>query len=545
MFKFYGKFWLATKYQLNDLRLRETAKAKLNDTSDRGEAHRIFASLYVRYVRICNNLSELYDQTLQVQKRRVIMKLLEAATTRLLELEKELKNVELSEFFYLDDEVKEMHFVPNDVKLLRPLYFPRDRREDMKQLLREKQEETERENEDQKITDRNNAIIMIQSHELARQTRRNKEILTEKMEKAKSGKGPSALYGGVVYNFYHKPDQLPLIPIKRSTFTPDFCQDIVAMSEYSFYKPSNRETQLESLKKEVMKVATVEFEFLPDPTVVSAMQDEDEDELKPPKAYLMEKCDTRPVNVDDNYIKIQVVLKERSDEVFEDAHALKKAELLKKLAKLNAAAWVIQRNWLIYRLRKLIEQRRYRKLVYLGMIEGEAWDRDIYRLLEENTQKRSAKKPMFDDELVKAALDERARIVRVKSPYILEDISDHIRAWFRAFYDHAGDFDKYPPELKGGTVLVLYGKTMTPEEFLIEKKKTPEQKKKEKEKKAKDKAKEKEKRKQEKKKLRSEIKKRAVDRKKREEKEGQIWQFRYPENISKKFGKFETWRMRN
>lgn len=537
MFKFYGKFWLATKYQLNDLRLRETAKTKLNDTSNRGEAHRIFASLYARYVRICNNLSELYDQTLQVQKRRVIMTLLEAATMRLLELEKELKNVELSEFFFLDDEVKEMHFVPNDVKLLRPLYFPRDRREDMKQLLREKQLETEKENENRRMADRNNAIIIIQGHELARQTRRNKEIITLKMEKAKSNRsGPSPLYGAVVYKFYHKSDQIPLIPIKRSTFNTDFCQDIVAMSEYSFYKPSNPETKLESFKKEVMKVATVEFEFLPDPTIVPAIyDDDDEDELKTLETFAMQKCETKPVNIDDNYIKIQVILKERSDAVFEDAHALRKAERLRILAKHNAAAWVIQRNWLIYRLRKLIEKRRYRKLVYLGMIEGEAWDRDVYKLLEENTQKRSAKKPMFDDELVKAAMDERARIVRVKSPYILEDISDHIRAWFRAFYDYAADFDKYPPELKGGTVLVLYGKTLTPEEFLIEKKKTAEQKAKDKEKKAK----EKKKLKEEKKKLRSEIKKRAVERKKREEKEGQIWQFRYPENVSKKFGKFK------
>jgi hypothetical protein len=57
----------------------------------------------------------------------------------------------------------------------------------------------------------------------------------------------------------------------------------------------------------------------------------------------------------------------------------------------------------------------------------------------------------------------------------MEDISDHIREWFREFYVGAKDFHRYPEEFEGGTILMVRGETQTVEEFLIEKKKTAEQ----------------------------------------------------------------------
>lgn len=47
---------------------------------------------------------------------------------------------------------------------------------------------------------------------------------------------------------------------------------------------------------------------------------------------------------------------------------------------------------------------------------------EMYR--SEQTKKR------LDDEFVKLIMDERTRLLQLKTPWMMEDISDHIRAWF-------------------------------------------------------------------------------------------------------------------
>lgn len=102
---------------------------------------------------------------------------------------------------------------------------------------------------------------------------------------------------------------------------------------------------------------------------------------------------------------------------------------------------------------------------HLGITDTRRWDfseRDRTQMVREANR---AKKKAFDDAFVQACLDVKARIVKVHSEWIVEDISDHIRNWFREMYDISGEFDKYPPALKGGTILVLRGETMSPVEF--------------------------------------------------------------------------------
>lgn len=550
MFKNYGKFWLATREQLNDLRIREKVIQKLNETTVRNDAHRIFASLYARYVILCNNLSELYDQTLQVQKRKVVEKLLESATLRLLELGKEMLNVELSEFIYIDDEVKEYHFVPQDVQLLKPFYFPRDRREDIKQIIEEKDERGENDltESEEKLSSRIERVLLIQTHERARQGRR---IQTElKKAETSHNKGRGAAAGDttttaltlqprdvITYDFYHKPAQMPLIPVKRTIFQTNFCQEIYAMSEYSFYKPLADIDDARNMRKEAQRVAQVEFDFVLDESKIPKKIIEDEMEGSSnvkDDAHALPICSKIPVNRPiESLIQIKVMLKERSSEIFIDVDAARRAEQKRIESERNKkAAWIIQRNWLIYKNRKLTQRRRVRRMVYLGLIPGDKWDRSVYNKLKQAQREKRSKKELFDQEFERAVKDERARIVKIKSPFIVEDISDHIREWFREFYYTTGTFDKYPEEFKEGTILVLRGETMTPTEYLIEAAKTPQQKAAEKKK-----AKEQKKLKKEKlKALKMEMKQRIIDRKTREKKDGvKIWQFKYPENISKTF----------
>jgi hypothetical protein len=76
---------------------------------------------------LCNNLSELYDQTLQAQKRPLIEKLMISTKQRWLEISKDIEKIEMSEFVYVDDALIELSLVPQDVQFLRPFYFPRRR----------------------------------------------------------------------------------------------------------------------------------------------------------------------------------------------------------------------------------------------------------------------------------------------------------------------------------------------------------------------------------------------------------------------------------
>ena len=71
-------------------------------------------------------------------------------------------------------------------------------------------------------------------------------------------------------------------------------------------------------------------------------------------------------------------------------------------------------------------------------------------------------------EYVKANVEEKDRVVRVIGPGLMEDIEDEVREWFYQWYVRARNFDKYPDEEKGGTVLVVRGETFTPEEWIDE-----------------------------------------------------------------------------
>lgn len=98
-------------------------------------AHGIFANLYARYVMIVNRLGDIYDQTLQVQKRACVRRILETSTLRLIELQKELKSIEMSEFMYLDQTLIEEKLRPNQVQLLCPFYYPMLRPKEMQDVV--------------------------------------------------------------------------------------------------------------------------------------------------------------------------------------------------------------------------------------------------------------------------------------------------------------------------------------------------------------------------------------------------------------------------
>lgn len=94
--------------------------------------------------------------------------------------------------------------------------------------------------------------------------------------------------------------------------------------------------------------------------------------------------------------------------------------------------------------------------------------RKEFDIEEQTIEERRKIRELRIKQYIDANLAEKDRILRVVGPGLMEDIGDEIREWFYQWYLRARNFDKYPPEDKGGTILVVRGETMTPEEWIDE-----------------------------------------------------------------------------
>lgn len=71
----------------------------------------------------------------------------------------------------------------------------------------------------------------------------------------------------------------------------------------------------------------------------------------------------------------------------------------------------------------------------IGMLELTRTDHSVeYEQIQAMREKRRKKKKEFDKAFIQACEDDKARILRLRTPYIMEDITDHMRFWFREMY---------------------------------------------------------------------------------------------------------------
>lgn len=116
-------------------------------------------------------MNDIYDQTLQVQKRAFLQKLLESVTARLLEIKRNLHEIELSDIIYIDHTLISNKLTPQETQLLRSYYFLYNRPEEIQNIINEyHRNKVNRENKDQEqkctILDcRNKAIEFTDSIE--------------------------------------------------------------------------------------------------------------------------------------------------------------------------------------------------------------------------------------------------------------------------------------------------------------------------------------------------------------------------------------------
>lgn len=96
------KYWVSTRKEIAQLIKKQNRLKKIAPPQEKAISFKIFSELYVLYVELVNKLSFIYHNTFQVQKRAVVRTLVESATQQLMKLKNELKDLEISEYVYID-----------------------------------------------------------------------------------------------------------------------------------------------------------------------------------------------------------------------------------------------------------------------------------------------------------------------------------------------------------------------------------------------------------------------------------------------------------
>lgn len=174
--KTFNDLWHSAQKLLESLAVNDYQKLALDPEFDRSIAQRCVFELYAKYIIAANRLETVYDQMVQPQKRVIIRKLLDSTLGRVIELKHDLVAIDMMEFSYNDDVVKELKLVPQDLELKIPRYFLRENQEDItyKKIFIDdiltKLGWLDEEIVEEKMTELE-AIHIIQMHERARQGR--------------------------------------------------------------------------------------------------------------------------------------------------------------------------------------------------------------------------------------------------------------------------------------------------------------------------------------------------------------------------------------
>ncbi|XP_057322811.1 dynein regulatory complex protein 11-like [Microplitis mediator] len=133
--------------------------------------------------------------------------------------------------------------------------------------------------------------------------------------------------------------------------------------------------------------------------------------------------------------------------------------------KIHKAVVTIQKLWRGFYARKLLRERANRLEELLGMASSSR-DDQVLKKDEDNIKRRLdlRSRALADFEMRKN--EQKSRVFEIKSPELMEDITDEIREWFRLWYNQVGHFGIFPPASDGGSVLIATEQVPSPQEFL-------------------------------------------------------------------------------
>ncbi|NWU68779.1 DRC11 protein, partial [Pterocles burchelli] len=128
----YNKMWTDAQKEL-DIQLQREREEFVQPEKDRMKVFRMLAASYIKYMQIFRNLETVHDQLLHRQKQSVIRQGLDGVIGRILELKKEMVELEKSEFHYIDNILEDLKLLPEDVEVPIPRYFIKENLEVLQQ----------------------------------------------------------------------------------------------------------------------------------------------------------------------------------------------------------------------------------------------------------------------------------------------------------------------------------------------------------------------------------------------------------------------------
>ncbi|NXG50851.1 DRC11 protein, partial [Psilopogon haemacephalus] len=128
----YNKMWADAQKDLN-IQLRKEREELLQPVKDHEKAFKMLTTSYIKYLQIFRDLEMAHDKLLHQQKRAVIQQVLEGVMGRILEIKKEMVELENSEFHYIDNILVDLELLPEVLEVPIPRYFIKERLEVLQQ----------------------------------------------------------------------------------------------------------------------------------------------------------------------------------------------------------------------------------------------------------------------------------------------------------------------------------------------------------------------------------------------------------------------------
>ncbi|KFQ90969.1 IQ and AAA domain-containing protein 1, partial [Nipponia nippon] len=128
----YNKMWTDAQKDL-DIQLRREREEFLQPEKDRVKVFKMLAASYIKYMQIFRSLETAHDQLVHWQKRTVIRQVLDGVIGRILEMKKEMVELENSEFHYIDNILEDLKLLPEDIEVPIPRYFVKEKLEVLQQ----------------------------------------------------------------------------------------------------------------------------------------------------------------------------------------------------------------------------------------------------------------------------------------------------------------------------------------------------------------------------------------------------------------------------
>ncbi|XP_051480096.1 dynein regulatory complex protein 11 isoform X2 [Apus apus] len=118
----YNKLWRDAMEDL-DIQLQKERGEFLQPEENHKKVLEMLTTSYIKYMRIFRSLETAHDHLVNQQKQSLIRQVLDGVIGRILEIKKEMVELENSEFQVMDDTLVDLQLLPEDLEVPIPRYF--------------------------------------------------------------------------------------------------------------------------------------------------------------------------------------------------------------------------------------------------------------------------------------------------------------------------------------------------------------------------------------------------------------------------------------